>query len=90
MQIKQLYIIERIFVYLINLIYLPITLLYLIFYYLLQLFDYLMNLRDTFITYISHKLFLCCNERDNIKNEYVYNKMSIKALYQLLKENNKI
>lgn len=89
MKTSKVFIIERVFVYLVNLVFLPVTLVYFFFYSFFCIFNYLIEKRDTFIEYISHKLFLHCDENDNIKNKYVYDRMSVKALYQWLKENSK-
>ena len=90
MKTKKVFIIERVFVYLVNLVFLPVTLVYFFFYSFFCIFNYLIEKRDTFMEYISHKLFLHCDEKDNVKNKYIYDRMSVIALYQWLKENNKI
>jgi len=86
MKTSKVFIIERVFVYLVNLVFLPVTLVYLFFYSFFSIFNYLIEKRDTLIEYTSHKLFLHCDEKDNVKNKYVYDRMSVKALYQWLKE----
>ena len=90
MKTKKVFILERICVYLINLIFLPISILYLLFYCLLKLFNYLNEFRTCWIENISHKLFLHCDEKEYVKNQYIYDRISVKAFYQWLKENNKI
>lgn len=86
MKTKKVFIIEEILCILINLIFLPLTLLYIIFYYINQALESILDLRDYCINYMSHKLFLHCDEKDVVKNKTIYNKMSTKALYQFLKE----
>lgn len=90
MKARKAFIIERILCYGVNIVFIPITLLYILFYYLTKLFTFIMDKMDEIILSVSHKLFLLCDERDIVKNEYIYNRMSVKALYEFLKENNKL
>ena len=72
MKTKKAYIIERILCYLIHILFLPITLVYILFYYSTELLSYCLDIRDKLNNSMSHKLFLLCDERDVIKNKYVY------------------
>ena len=90
MKTKKAFIFERILCYGVIILFTPIALLYILFYYLTELFTFIIDKRDEFILSVSHKLFLHCDERDIVKNENIYNKMSVKALYEYLKENNKL
>lgn len=85
MKLNNAYIIERIFVFIVNFIWFPIALIYIILYYLVAILDYFINFRDKLILNVSHKLFLLCDEKKLIENKRIYNNMSVKALRAFLK-----
>ena len=90
MKTKKAYIIERILCYLINILFLPITLVYILFYYSTELLSYCLDIRDKLNNSMSHKLFLLCDERDVVKNKYVYDRFTVRAFYQWLKNNKEL
>lgn len=86
METKKVYLIERIIYILIIVMFLPIAIIAALLHMLLRGFDFCLKQRDTFMTFISHKLFLCCDEKDVIENQTIYEHMTVKALYQFLKK----
>lgn len=84
MKTKKIYLIERIICILINVMFLPIAIIAALLHTLLCGFDFCLKQRNTFLTFISHKLFLCCDEKDVVKNQTIYEHMTVKALYQFL------
>lgn len=88
MNYKVLYIIERILLWIITIIFLPIILISILSCFIYKIFNYLVSLRNMLINFISHKLFLCCDNKDIIKDEFYYDQMTMKAFYQYIKEKN--
>lgn len=86
MKTKKVHLIERIICILINVMFLPIAIIAALLHMLLLGFDFCLKQRYTFLTFISHKLFLCCDEKDAVENQTIYEHMTVKALYQFLKK----